>query len=242
MDSKTILGVCGSAKKAHSSSEFLCQQALEAAQEAGATTKLVRLADYTIQPCRGCGLCMDNRHCPLLKDPEDEVHRLFEECMAADGFIFSSPAYAFALPALWLNWLQRCPPATDEELAYKYYSYDTAREVKGKALKGKTLGLLAVAASVGHEAVWTSLEPIFTCYRMNVVASVSLSLFEFDSQPHIRSARWSRDIRQADFAITMARALGRRVYESIDLVNRIRRGAMAGAPARPDAVPAVGPA
>ncbi|HVP21619.1 MAG TPA: flavodoxin family protein [Anaerolineaceae bacterium] len=221
---KRILGICGSAKKAHSSSEFLLSEALSEAEEGGAETKLVRLADYKILPCRGCGLCMDNRHCPILKDSTDELRLLFDECLQANGFIFSTPVYAFTLPSLWANWVQRCGPVTDQDLAYRYYGYDTAREVKGKAFKGKTTGLIAVAASLGHEAVWSALTPLFTCYQMNIVASVSMSLFEYDGQPHIRAARWSKDIHQADFAIGMARAVGSRVVESIDLVQRIRSG------------------
>ena len=224
VEPKRILGICGSAKKAHSSSEFLLSEALSAAEEAGAEIKLVRLIDYKILPCRGCGLCMDNRHCAILKDPGDELHLLFDECMHADGFIFSSPVYAFTLPSLWINWVQRCGPVTDQDLAYRYYGYDTAREVKGKAFKGKTTGLIAVAASLGHEAVWSALTPLFTCYQMNIVASVSMSLFEYDGQPHIRAARWSKDIRHADFAIRLARAVGSRVVESIDPIQRIRSG------------------
>jgi len=216
--------VCGSAKKSHSSSEFLLSESLRAAEEAGAETKLVRLSDYRILPCRGCGLCMDNRHCPILKDPEDELHLLFEDCLWAHGFIFSTPTYAFTLPAPWINWVQRCGPVADQDLAYKYYGYDTAREVKGKAFKGKITGLIAVAASIGEESVWNPLVPLFTCYQMSIVATVGLSLFEYDSQPHIRAARWSKDIRNADFAISMARAVGKRVSESIELVQRIRSG------------------
>ena len=53
---KRILGICGSAKKARSSSEFLLSEALSATEEGGAETKLVRLADYKILPCRGYGL------------------------------------------------------------------------------------------------------------------------------------------------------------------------------------------
>ncbi len=221
---KRVLGICGSAKKRHSSSEFLLNEALQAAAETGAHTRLVRLVDYHILSCRGCGLCMDNRPCPLLRHPADELAQLFEECSAADAFVFATPVYAFTLPALWTNWIQRCGPCTAEDLAYKYYSYDTAREVKGKALKGKTAGLIAVAASIGHEAIWSPLVLLFTCYRMNVVASASMCLYEYDSQPHIRHARWSNPISEAEFAIQMARAVGQRVVESIELISHIRTG------------------
>ncbi len=213
---KRILGICGTQKKnGFSSSEFLLREALLAAESDGAETKMVKLTDYNILTCDGCGLCMANTHCHLLEDPKDELSQLYEECVKADGFIFSSPVYALSLPSIWKNWIDRCEPCTDDDLSYEYYCYDTVSGVKGKALKGKVAGQIVVAAGPGHEWAMASLMPAFTAVKLSVVVSVGLSLIEYDSQPGIRSQAWSRNLGEADYAINIARSVGKRVNEAV---------------------------
>lgn len=216
MKTSRILGICGSPKKEQfSSSQFLLEKALEAAEEEGAVTKLIRLIDYNILACEGCGQCMNNQHCHLLAESEDELAVLFDECVAADGFIFASPVYALSLPSIWKNWIDRCEPCSDEDLQYGYYCYDVVQNVKGKAFKGKVAGQIAVAAGPGHEWALASLMPAFTAIKLSVIASVGLSLIEYDAQPGIKSKPWAKDIKDAKFAIDIARSVGKRVYEAI---------------------------
>ncbi|TCO74437.1 flavodoxin family protein [Marinisporobacter balticus] len=217
---KKIIGICGSTKKSNSSSEFLLKCALDEVEKMGVETKLIRLSDYKIKSCTGCGLCMINKHCPILKDPEDQLSLLYKECKEADGFIFSSPVYALSLPAIWKNWFDRCEPCTDEDLSYERYSYDVVKDVKGKAFKGKVVGLISIAAAIGHEIAWNSFSPVFTCINLTVVANVGLSLFEYDSQPAVRLKPWAKSIKDAEFAINMASSLGKRVYETTKFFSK----------------------
>jgi multimeric flavodoxin WrbA len=214
---KRIVGVCGTHKKKSGSSEFLLNCALEGANEAGAETGLIKLADYEIKPCRGCGLCMANKHCPIFDDKDDQFQSIYSQCEEADGFIFSSPVYAISLPSIWKKWLERCDPCTDEDLSYKQYGYEVVKDVKGKAFKGKVVGLIAVTTVIGHEIAWNSFSPVFTCLNLTVVANLGLSLFEYDSQPAIKSKPWSKNLKDAEFAITMSRSLGKRVFEISNL-------------------------
>lgn len=216
MRNKHILGICGSPKtNLASSSEFLLKEALHAAEEEGAETRLIRLVDYNILPCTGCGNCMANQHCHLLKRPEDQLTALFHECLWADAFIFSSPVYALSLPSIWKNWIDRCEPCSEEDIAYPYYCYDTVCDVKGKAFKGKVAAQICVAAGPGHEWALASLLPAFTAVKLSVVASVGLSLIEYDGQPGIQSQSWAKDISEAKFAIEISRSIGKRIYETI---------------------------
>ena len=216
MKKLNILGICGSPKKnLFSSSWFLLEQALQAASEEGAETKMVQLADYNILPCEGCGQCMNHNRCHLLSNKNDQLTKLFDECVWADGFIFSSPVYALALPAIWKNWIDRCEPCSDEDLKYEYYCYDIVQGVKGKAFRGKVAGQIVVAAGPGHEWALASLMPAFTAVKLSMVASVGLSLIEYDFQPGIKSQPWAKDIKEAKFAIDIARSVGKRVYETI---------------------------
>lgn len=230
MKKKKIIGVCGVQRKSgFSSSSFLLSEALKAAEEEGAETSQIRLIDYNILQCEGCGHCLSNRHCPLLDRKEDQFKQLFDICMEADGFIFSSPVYALSLPSIWKNWIDRCDPCNDSDLDYDYYNYDIVQRVKGRVFKGKVAGQIAVAAGLGHEMALASLMPAFTAVKLTIVANVGLTLAEYDSEPGVKSQPWAKDIREAKFAIDMARALGKRVYEAvgfsafnIDNTNRTR--------------------
>ncbi len=228
MRKKKILGICGVQRKSGpSSSSFLLSEALKAAEEDGAEISQIRLIDYNILQCEACGFCLSNRRCPLFDRKEDQLSQLYQKCMEADAFIFSSPVYALSLPSIWKTWIDRCDPCTDSDLSYDFYNYDVVQMVKGKSLKGKVAGQIAVAAGLGHEMALASLMPAFTAVKLTIVANLGLTLAEYDSEPGVRFQPWAKDIREAKFAIDMARALGKRVYEAvgfsafkIDNINR----------------------
>lgn len=212
-----ILGIGGSMKRDNSSSAYLLSVALEAARGyPGVETEQIRLADYPILKCTGCGECMAGRHCPLLDDPNDHYRELYEKLYEADGFIFSSPVYALSLPAIWRIWLERCEPCHDDDLDFEFYNYDRAVGVKGKALRGKVAGQIAVAAGPGHELAMASMIPAFTCARLSMVASAGISLIEYDGQPSVQAKPWSKPVQDAAFAIEMARGVGKRVGSALD--------------------------
>lgn len=178
-------------------------------------TELLRLNDYNILPCDGCGNCMNGKHCHLLKDPEDQLTELYDKLKEADGFVFASPVYALSLPAVWKNWIDRCEPCSDEDLDFEYYNYDRVAGVKGKAFKGKVAGQIVVAAGPGHEWALASLMPCFTAIKLSMIASAGISLIEYDGQPGIRKRSWSKPIEEAEEAKMMARAVGMRVASSL---------------------------
>ncbi|WP_405107960.1 flavodoxin family protein [Paenibacillus sp. FSL K6-1217] len=232
---KKIIGLAGSMKKRHSSSEYLLSVALEAAAEQGVQTELLRLNDYNILPCDGCGNCMNGKHCHLLKDPEDQLTELYDKLKEADGFVFASPVYALSLPAVWKNWIDRCEPCSDEDLDFEYYNYDRVAGVKGKAFKGKVAGQIVVAAGPGHEWALASLMPCFTAIKLSMIASAGISLIEYDGQPGIRKRSWSKPIEEAEEAKMMARAVGMRVASSLgfsyfDLPGQAGGGQVNGEP------------
>jgi multimeric flavodoxin WrbA len=214
--SKNVLGICGTPKvSGQSTSEFLLAEALQAAEEEGATTKLVRLVDYNIVPCDGCGDCMNKKQCHLFKQPGDQYTRLYKEVKWADAFIFSSPVYALGLPFTWKQWLDRCEPADEDDLEYQYYNYEVAADVKGKAFQGKVAGQIITSGGIGQEWAIASLMPLWTAVKLSVVISVGLSMIEFDEQPGIRQKPWGKGVHQAQFAIDIARHVGRRVTQAI---------------------------
>lgn len=214
--SKNVLGICGSPKiRELSTSSFLLQEALKGAETEGATTRMVRLVDYNIVPCDGCGDCMNSKQCHLFRQPGDQYTRLYREIKWADAFIFSSPVYALGLPFTWKLWLDRCEPADEDDLEYQYYNYEVAADVKGKAFQGKVAGQIVTSGGIGQEWALAQLMPLWTNVKLSVVASVGLSMIEFDEQPGIRKKPWGQGVQNADFAIEIARQVGRRVTQAI---------------------------
>lgn len=214
--SKNVLGICGSPKTSGvSTSEFLLSEALKGAQELGAETKLVRLNDYNIVPCDGCGDCMNKKQCHLFKDPNDQYIQLYKEIKWADAFIFSSPVYALGLPYTWKMWIDRCEPVDEKDLQYQYYNYEVAADVKGKAFQGKVAGQIVTSGGIGQEYAMASLMPLWTNVKLSVVISVGISMIEFDEQPGIRQKPWGQGVSNAQFAIDIARNVGRRVTSAI---------------------------
>ncbi|MGP4005632.1 NAD(P)H-dependent oxidoreductase [Streptomyces sp. 4N124] len=213
---RRVLGICGSPKVGReSASEYLCGQALKGAEELGAETRLVRLVDFPVVDCDGCGDCMNSKQCHLFKRPEDQYTRLFRHIRWADAFIFASPVYALGLPFTWKQWLDRCEPADEDDLDYQYYNYEVAADVKGKAFQGKVAGQIVTSGGIGQEWAMAQLMPLWTNVKLSVVVSVGLSLIEFDEQPGIREKPWGQGVREADFAVEIARQVGRRVTSAI---------------------------
>lgn len=213
---KRILGISGSMKKdKFSSTEYLLECALNEAERCGASTKHIRLVDYNILPCTGCGECMNGNKCKLLSNPTDQLKELYDECCKADAFIFASPVYALSLPAIWKCWFDRCEPCSESDLDYDYYCYDVVKQVKGKAFRGKVAAQIIVSAGSGAEWAISALAPAFTAVQLSIIASAGISLIEFDAQPGIKKHNWSKDISKADFAINIAKSIGQRVAQTI---------------------------
>lgn len=58
--------------------------------------RAIRLCDYLIQGCRGCGVCLGNSgNCVLGPDGADA---LFELMQASQAMLFAAPVYFYALP------------------------------------------------------------------------------------------------------------------------------------------------
>lgn len=65
----------------------------------------VFLKDLHLEPCRGCGVCLDKGEdrCPL----KDDRAMLEGKIEAADGVVFASPTYTFNVTGLMKNFFDR---------------------------------------------------------------------------------------------------------------------------------------
>jgi hypothetical protein len=66
---------------------------------------VLRLRDFGVLPCTGCGACACIGRCVLAD--EDRAEELFERVAAAPGLILTAPVYFYHLPAQAKAWIDR---------------------------------------------------------------------------------------------------------------------------------------
>jgi multimeric flavodoxin WrbA len=100
-----ILALNGSFRK-NGNTEILLKQALMGAESEGASVEIIRLTDYKIQPCRGCGLCLFRENVCQVQD--DDVRFIFSKIDECDGMILGAPCYFLELTAVVKQLIDRC--------------------------------------------------------------------------------------------------------------------------------------
>jgi multimeric flavodoxin WrbA len=100
-----VLALNGSVRK-NGNTEILLKQALMGAETEGAKVEILRLTDYKIQPCRGCGLCLFRENVCQVQD--DDVSFIFSKVDACDGMILGAPCYFLELTAVVKQLIDRC--------------------------------------------------------------------------------------------------------------------------------------
>jgi len=100
-----ILALNGSFRK-NGNTEILLKQALMAAEAEGARVEILRLTDYRIGPCRGCGLCLFRENVCQVQD--DDVRFIFSKVDECDGVILGAPCYFLELTAVVKQLIDRC--------------------------------------------------------------------------------------------------------------------------------------
>ena len=223
-----ILGVCGTHKrgKTKSASEWFLKVALEAAQEKGADIGSIRLINYNVIPCTACNRCFCGQLCPLLENSKDETKVIFDKMAGADAFIFSSPVYAYKIPAVVLNFIQRTRPLHEKERSDIWGTEITA--YKCNPFRGKAVGNLAVGAALGLEGVLYDLFHYLKAMTATSVVCAGIGFYEseiknlcivngeFSMKHEVMKKFLDKNIpsyEENENAIAMAQAVGRQVFD-----------------------------
>ena len=110
-----IVGICGSPKKERSNTRYLLEKALEAASDIlsegktkRATTVLLNIGDFEIRHCTGCDTCVRKKPCP--ESEHDDMHKIEEKILKADGIIIAAPSYFTAVPGVLKDFIDRSRP------------------------------------------------------------------------------------------------------------------------------------
>jgi multimeric flavodoxin WrbA len=128
---------CGSPRK-NGNTEMMCRHALQAIEEEGVETELVRLSDYEIKGCTACDACMKVERCAV----KDDLMPLYEKMKAADAVILASPVYI-------------CSATPEIKALIDRTSYIS--HWNGKALRGKVGGPIVVARRTGDSFTMVQL-------------------------------------------------------------------------------------
>ncbi len=101
-----VLGICGSLVRGGNTQELL-KYALQLAQNEGAETQLVTLADKKIGDCIHCNWCLsrqkEGNYCSL----NDDMDQLFKPVMEADILFLATPVYLGRMTGPLANFLDR---------------------------------------------------------------------------------------------------------------------------------------
>jgi len=110
-----IIGICGSPKKERSNTRYLLEKALEAASDIltegktkRATTVLLDISDFEIRHCTGCDTCVRKKPCP--ESEHDDMPKIEEKLLNADGIIIAAPSYFTAVPGMLKDFIDRSRP------------------------------------------------------------------------------------------------------------------------------------
>lgn len=132
-----ILGIVGS-PRIRGNTERLVLEALKAAEEDGAQTKLIRLAGKEIKPCDACLSCRKTRECRI----KDDFQSIFDKMVKADGIILATPVYfGSATPQI---------KALIDRAGY-------LSNAKGRVFENKAGGAMVVARRAGQNFTFAQL-------------------------------------------------------------------------------------
>jgi multimeric flavodoxin WrbA len=191
-----ILGISGS--PVERGTYFLLEQALNAASEKGAETELIKLIDYKLEFCQACNNCLKDKKCII----EDDLGKIAEKLINADGIIIGSPSYFGSVTAIMKNFMDRS----------RYL------KMTNHTLKDKFLGAIATSGlnQGGAQSTIETIHFFGLLHAMIIVGPAGRPETEANMVVGTleRDEGW-RNIKKDIKAIKLARNLGERMSDLI---------------------------
>jgi multimeric flavodoxin WrbA len=142
-----IVGISGS-PRVGGNTDMILQEALTAAKDEGADVKLIRISDYSLQPCNACRTCYSTKECVI----DDDGEKVYKEILEADGVILGSPSYFQGVTAQMKIFIDRIG----------YLAIARGR----KDFTGKVGGVIGVARRSGVMRTCDQMITFITAVRM----------------------------------------------------------------------------
>jgi multimeric flavodoxin WrbA len=177
-----IVAFIGSPRKG-GNSELLTKEVLKIAEQEGAETELVRLAEYDLKPCDACMTCRKTKKCKI----NDDGEKLFKKVMEADGVVLATPVY-----------FGSCSPQTKIFIDRMGY---IAKAI-GTPLNNKVGSAIVVARRAGANFTYAQLLFFFLISGM-IVPGVSYWTIAY--------GRKKREVMNDEEGVDTARELGKKL-------------------------------
>ncbi len=130
-----VLGVMGSPRRG-SNTEILLDATLRGAAECGATTRKILVCEMNIHPCIECYDCAVDGVCSI----QDDMSDLYDELVAADHIVLSSPVFFYGLTSQAKALVDRCQALWVRQYMLRIWQPDTASRGGALVSVGATSG------------------------------------------------------------------------------------------------------
>jgi multimeric flavodoxin WrbA len=164
------------------------QEALTAAKENGAKTEMLRICEMQITPCDGCMTCHQSGECQI----KDDMQKVYEKMLAADGIILGSPVYFWSVSSQTKTLMDRT-----YALRYPYHR-----------LNKKIGGAIVVT---GRRGSVTALSLINTFFLGHDMITTGLGISGYGTN--------KGEVKQDSHAMQGARSLGKQVVQLIKAIK-----------------------
>ena len=125
-----ILAISGSPRE-QGNTEILLNEALKGASKEGAEAELYSVSGKSIGPCDACLSCRSTGKCHI----DDDMQDLYNKLLEADGIIFGTPIYLYAMTA-------QTKAIMDRTFALNHDQTSLANKIGGVVVVAASLGLL----------------------------------------------------------------------------------------------------
>ena len=155
-----LISIMGSPRGLKGYTGSLVKCMLEAAQNAGAETKIFSLADLTVHPCKGClEVCHTKGAC----HQKDDFEKIKNAMLEADGIIYASPNYNLNVSAQMKALIDRCGLLLHCQI-----------------LRGKYVAMLVTSGGSDPEDVENYFRNILKLYGYWIVGSIGAVEAQFE--------------------------------------------------------------
>jgi len=185
-----VLGITCSSRKG-GNTEILVREALAGAKETGADVELLRVSDMNIAACDGCETCHQSGECRI----KDDMQKVYEKILAADGIILGSPVYFWSVSGQAKTLMDRT-----YALRYPYHK-----------LKNKVGGAIV---ATGRRGSVNALSVINNFFLGHDILATGLGISGYGTK--------KEEVKQDKRAIQGARSLGKQIVQLIKTISSRR--------------------
>lgn len=198
-----LLAINGSPNKRNTYA--LLEALVEEAKKLGAEAEILNLADYNINPCKGCDACLKG-DCVQ----KDDIFKVLEAMRKADAIVIGAPSYFGSVPGIVKNLIDRSrmDRMGGFRLRNKVFAPVVTSGLRHGGAEFVAMSLIVYALGQAMIVVSTAENPITT-------GSFPVGVIQGD-------AGW-RGVKKDEIALNTARALARRIVEVASATQSLRK-------------------